>query len=349
MSGLEQGIADVFASLQNWLISSGATRSMMRMAWAVLTLLWLSHVAVSMRPGRPPDIVGTFGRLLVAAGLLTGVGTLNQIIVLVFGTLRDAGSAVLSGLITENWNEFAQTWLTKTNVLLQLAGAWFTYPWALGVLLAGILLGVALFAVGAMVYLAILFFAHLTLLLAIFLAPLAVALLAAPGTARWTARWAAVIVKTGLVVFSVRVIHAAAIYMAVIVPVRQVAGGFPSGFGQLGGGSANGAPDPGLLILNLATLLMFMFVGTGIGVYAMLRAERLTGQFIEGVAFGEGILAGPMWLRGQLAARASRQAAGDTASAHAIGSPAATREQWPPSHGNAQEATTMAPGGRLSG
>ncbi len=349
MSGLEHGIADVFASLQNWLVSSGATRSMMQLAWAVLTFLWLSHVAVSMRPGRPPDIVGTFGRLFVAGSLLTGVGTLNQIIVLVFGTLRDAGSSILSGLITENWTEFAQTWLRKTDLLLQLAGPWFTYPWALGVLLAGILLGILLFAVGSMIYLAILFFAQLTLLLAIFLAPLAVALLAAPGTARWTARWAVVIVKTGLVVFSVRVIHAAAIYLAVIVPVRQVTGALPSGLGQLGGGSANGSPDPGLLILNLAMLLMLMLIGTGIGVYAMLRAERLTGQFIDGVAFGEGIFAGPMWLRGQLAARASRQAMGDAASAPANAGEAPSREQWPPSRGNAQDATTMVPGGRLRG
>ena len=349
MSGLEHGIADVFASLQTWLVSSGATRSMMQLAWAVLTFLWLSHVAVSMRPGRPPDIVGTFGRLFVAGSLLTGVGTLNQIIVLVFGTLRDAGSSILSGLVTENWTEFAQTWLTKTNLLLQLAGPWFTYPWALGVLLAGILLGILLFAVGSMIYLAILFFAHLTLLLAIFLAPIAVALLAAPGTARWTGRWAAVIVKTGLVVFSVKVIHAAAIYLAVIVPVREVTGALPGGLGQLGGGSPNGSPDPGFLILNLAMLLMFMLIGTGIGVYAMLRAERLTGQFIDGVAFGEGIFAGPMWLRGQLAARASRRAMEDTPSAYTNAGEAASRDPWPPSRGSAQDATTMAPGGRLSG
>jgi hypothetical protein len=349
MSGLEHGIADVFASLQTWLVSSGATRSMIRLAWAVLTFLWLSHVAVSMRPGRPPDIVGTFGRLFVAGSLLTGVGTLNQIIILVFGTLRDAGSSILSGLVTENWTEFAQTWLTKTNLVFQLAGPWFTYPWALGVLLAGILLGTLLFAVGSMIYLAILFFAHLTLLLAIFLAPLAVALLAAPGTARWAGRWAAVIVKTGLVVFSVKVIHAAAIYLAVIVPVREVAAAFPGGLGQLGGGSANGSPDPGQLILTLATLLMFMLIGTGIGVYAMLRAERLTGQFIDGVAFGESIFGGPMWLRGQLAARASRRATEDTPSAHTNASEAASREPWPSSRGSAQDATTMAPGGRLSG
>jgi hypothetical protein len=147
----------------------------------------------------------------------------------------------------------------------------------------------------------------------------------------------------------VRVIHAAAIYLAVIVPVRQVTAALPSGLGQLGGSPANGVPDPGFLILNLAMLLIFMLIGTGIGVYAMLRAERLTGQFIDGVAFGEGILAGPMWLRAQLAARASRQAAAGTASVHPGPSAATSQEQWPPSRGNAQDATTLAPGGRRAG
>src|SRR5207302_1412998 len=188
MSGFERGIADVFAALEQWLISTGATQSMMRLAWAVLTSLWLGHVAVSLRPGSAPDIVGIFGRMFVAVGLL----------------------------------------------------------------------------------------------LALFLAPLAVALLAAPGTARWTARWAVVIVRTGLVVFCVRVIHAAAIYLAVIVPVRQVFAGNASGPG-LPGGIASFA---GLFQAGL--LLMQMVVGTGIGVYAMLRAERLTGQFVGGVAFGDG-------------------------------------------------------------
>jgi hypothetical protein len=334
VSALEHGIADVFTALQNWLVSSGATGSMMRLAWAVLTFLWLGHVAASMSPGRSPDIVGTFGRLIVAGGLLIGVGTLNQMIVLVFSTLRDAGSAVLSGLIAENWTQFVHTWLTQTNQLLQVSSAWFNYIWPLGALLAGILLGVVLFAVGAMVYLAILFFAHLTLLLAIFLAPLAVALLATPGTAKWTARWAVVIVKTGLVVFSVRVIHAAAIYLAVIVPVRQVAGDF----GSLGSGSASGLDNLFSLLLHVGTLLILMLIGTGIGVYAMLRAERLTGQFVEGVAFGEGLLGGRMWLRGQLAARASRQA-----------TESPEEEEGPYSEGRAQQATTMSPGGRLNG
>jgi len=53
MTGLEHGIADVFASLQNWLVSSGATRSMMQLAWAVLTFLWLTVYAVAIpRAGR---------------------------------------------------------------------------------------------------------------------------------------------------------------------------------------------------------------------------------------------------------------------------------------------------------
>lgn len=314
---------------------------MLQLSWAVLTFLWLGHVAVSMRPGRPPDVIGTFGRLFVAGGLLLGVGSLNQIIMLIFGTLRDAGSAVLLGLIGQSWGQFVQEWLApQAGVLFQSLGPWFAYPWALAVLLVGILLGVLLFAVGFMVYLAILFFAHLTLLLAIFLAPLAIALLAAPGTARWTGRWAVVIVKTGLVVFSVRLIHAAAIYLAVIVPVRQVSAGLTRGFQGLGGDPGRDPASLGVLMLNLAWLLVLMIVGTGIGVYAMLRAERLTGQFVEGVAFGEGIFAGPMWLRGRLAAWSAR--AGVEGGASSV-SPS---EPWGGSHGGAQAATLAKPGGR---
>src|SRR5205807_2234501 len=226
MSGFERGIADVFAALEQWLISTGATQSMMRLAWAVLTSLWLGHVAVSLRPGSAPDIVGIFGRMFVAVRLLLAIGFLNQIVQLAF----------------------------------------------------------------------------LTLLLELFLAPLAVALLAAPGTARWTARWAVVIVRTGLVVFCVRVIHAAAIYLAVIVPVRQVFAGNASGPG-LPGGIASFA---GLFQAGL--LLMQMVVGTGIGVYAMLRAERLTGRFVDGGALGDGARAagGPIAFGRPSAARAWR-------------------------------------------
>jgi hypothetical protein len=307
VSEFERGIADVFASLEGWLASTGATRSMLQLSWAVLTFLWLGHVATSMRPGRAPDVIGTFGRLLVAGGLLTAVGSVNQIIVMAFETMRDAGSAVLRGLIGQNWSQFVQEMLApQVGALFQLFGPWLTYGWALPALFAGILLGLFLFAVGFMVYLAILFFAHLTLLLAIFLAPLAIALLAAPGTARWTGRWVTVIVRTGLVVFSVRVIHAAALYLAVIFPVRQISARMASGF--------QGAGDPGrspvalgFLLVSLAWTLVLMIVGTGVGVYAMLRAERLTGQFIEGVAFGEGIFGGPLWLRGPLAAWSARQ------------------------------------------
>lgn len=313
---------------------------MLQLSWAVLTFLWLGHVAVSMRPGQPPDVVGTFGRLFVAGGLLLGVGSLNQIILVAFETLRNAGSAVLLGLIGQNWTQFVQEWLApQAGTLFQLLGPWFAYPWALAVLLTGILLGILLFAVGFMVYLAILFFAHLTLLLAIFLAPLAMALLAAPGTARWTGRWAVVIVKTGLVVFSVRVIHAAAIYLAVIVPVRQVSAGLTRGFQGLGGDPGRDPAALGVLILNLAWLLVLMIVGTGMGVYAMLRAERLTGQFVEGVAFGEGIFAGPMWLRGRVASWATRQADGGAPSV-------SSAESWGTSAGGAQAATLAKPGGR---
>ncbi len=350
MGGFERGIAEVFASLEGWLVSTGATRSMMQLAWAVLTFLWLGHVAASMRPGRPPDVVETFGRLIVAGGLLTAVGSLNRIIVLAFEALRDAGSAVLSGLIGQNWHQFVQELLApQAGVMFQTLGPWFAYPWALGVLLGGILLGVFLFALGFMVYLAILFFAHLTLLLAIFLAPLALALLAAPGTARWTGRWAVVIVKTGLVVFSVRVIHAAALYLAVIVPVRQVSAGLTSGFRGLGGGSGRDPAALGVLLLNLAWLLVLMLVGTGIGVYAMLRAERLTGQFVEGVAFGEGIFAGPRWLGGHVAAWYSRQASDvSPPSLAGVDHRPGPQGPWSTSGGGAQEATTAKPGGRVS-
>ena len=341
MGGFERGIADVFASFEGWLVSTGATGSMLKLAWAVLTFLWLGHVAASMRPGQHPDVVAMFGRLLIAGGLLIGVGSLNQIIVMAFETMRNAGSAVLLGLIGQNWNQFVQQWLApQAGVLFQSLGPWFAYPWALAVLLAGLLLGVFLFAAGFMVYLAILFFAHMTLLLAIFLAPLAMALLAAPGTARWTGRWAVVIVKTGLVVFSVRVIHAAAIYLAVIVPVRQVSTGLTSGFQGLGGDAGHDPAALGILILNLAWLLVLMIVGTGIGVYAMLRAERLTGQFVEGVAFGEGIFAGPMWLRGRLAAWSARQ--GMDGGVSSMVSP----DPWGTLGTGAQEATLVKPGGR---
>lgn len=342
----ERGIADVFASLEGWLVSSGATRSMLQLAWAVLTFLWLGHVAASMRPGRPPDVIGTFSRLVVAGGLLTAVGSLNRVIVLAFEALRDAGSAVLSGLIGQNWHQFVQEWVAQAGTLWQRLAPWFTHPWAIPALLGAVLIGTLLFAIGYMVYLAILFAAHLTLLLAIFLAPLALAMLAAPGTARWTARWAVVIVKTGLVVFSVRVIHAAAIYLAVIVPIRQVSAGLTSGFQGPGGDGGSGLGAFGVLLLNLALFLVLMIVGTGVGVYAMLHAERLTGQFVEGV--GEGILGEPRWLVG-LGIRSSRWALERYSSSGGDADyPPAPQPQWRASRGGAQEATTVKPGGRVS-
>jgi hypothetical protein len=348
VGGFERGIADVFGSLEGWLVSTGATRSMVRLAWAVLTFLWLGHVAASMRPGRPPDVVETFGRLIVAGGLLTAVGSITRVIVLAFEALRDAGSAVLSGLIGQGWHQFVQEWSAQAGVVFQTLGPWFTYPWAMGVLLGVILIGVLLFAVGFMVYLAILFFAHLTLLLAIFLAPLALALLAAPGTARWTARWAVVIVKTALVVFSVRVIHAAVIYLAVIVPVRQVSAGLSGGLGGLGRDPGGNPFALGVLLMNLGWFLVLMIVGTGVGVYAMLRAERLTGQFVEGVAFGEGIFGGPRWLGGRLVSWYAHQASGgDPASMIAAGHSPGAQGPWS-AEGGAQEATTAKPGGRIS-
>ena len=229
-TGLEHAIADVFAAFEAWLVSTGATASMLRLAWAVLTALWLGHVAVESRPGRQFDLIEVFGRLLIAGGLLTAVGPLTQVIVTGFDTLRDAGAAVLQGLIGQSWAQFVRALLgPQMTTLFGLVGPWFTYPWALTLLAVGLLCGVVLFAIGVMVYLAILFFAYLTLLLAIFLAPLALALLAAPATQRWTARWAVVVVRTGLVVFCVRVIHAATLYLAVIAPVRGVMSGFQQG------------------------------------------------------------------------------------------------------------------------
>jgi hypothetical protein len=318
MAGIERGIADVFAALENWLVATGATDSMMRLGWAILTALWLGYIAMSIRPGRQPDVVDAFGRLITAAGLLTAVGSLTGVIVTGFEDLRGAGAALLDGLIGQSWSQFVQTWLTpQIGSLLTLAGPWFAYPWAMLVVLGGVILGVFLFAVGATVYLAILFFAHLTLLLAIFLAPVAVALLAAPATQRWTARWAVVIVRTGLVVFSVRLIHEAVLYLAVIVPVREVASALQNGPPQAG--SPGGGPVALVgLILSLTRFLFLMLVGTGVGVYAMLRAEKLTGQFVEGVAFGESLLGGPLWLRGQIARWHARSGGGgaDPAVAH---------------------------------
>jgi hypothetical protein len=107
----------------------------------------------------------------------------------------------------------------------------------------------------------------------------------------------------------------------------------------LGGDPGRDPAALGVLILNLAWLLVLMIVGTGMGVYAMLRAERLTGQFVEGVAFGEGIFAGPMWLRGRVAAWSTRQAGGGAPSV-------SSAESWGTSAGGAQVATLAKPGGR---
>ncbi len=380
MAGIERGIGEVFVALEDWLVTSGATAAMMRLAWAVLTVLWLGYVAVSVRPGRYPDLIDVFGRLAVAGGLLTAMGALTRIITIGFETLRGAGAAVLNGLIGESWSQFVQGWLTpQLSTTFNLVAPWFAYPWAMPLLGAGLVLGILLFALGVMVYLAILFFAHLTLLLAIFLAPLAVALLATPSTQRWTARWAAVIVRTGLVVFSVRVIHAAVLYLAVIVPVRELASGMQRGF-PWGDLPSTGATDwlargAGMLTvyLRLGWFLFLMLVGTGIGIYAMLRAERLTGQFVDGVAFGEHVFGGPWWAGRELAHWYARSG-GDIAARGAIGGGegqtlAAVLSTGASgtgaggtgaggmggggiggsgAGGGAQEATVMKPGGRFS-
>jgi hypothetical protein len=343
-AGIEQAIADVFTSLETWLVSTGATASMSRLAWAVLTVLWLGHVAAASRPGRQFDLIEAFGRLIVAGGLLTAVGPVTQAIVLGFDTFRDAGTAVLNSLIGQSWEQFTRSWLVpQMGAFFDAAGPWFTYPWALGAMLVGLLLGILLLATGIMVYLAILFFAQLTLLLAIFLAPLAMALLAAPATQRWAARWAVVVARTALVVFCVRILHAAVLYLAVIVPVQQVASGVRQGFPQPG---ANPAQAVGLLIFDLAGYLFLMLIGTGIGVYAMLRAEHLIGQFVEGVAFGQGVFGGSLWLQRHAAAWIERSTAGSLEPNVATGysGPGGT---WSVV-GGAQEATVMPPTGRAS-
>ena len=340
-AGIEHAIADVLAALEAWLVSTGAAASMGRLAWAVLTVLWLGHVAASSRPGRQMDLIEAFGRLIVAGGLLTGVGPLTRTIVIGFDAFRDAGTAVLTGLIGQNWDQFVQGWLVpQMTAFFDVASPWFTNSWALTVLVAGLLLGVLLFAVGVMVYLAILFFAHLTLLLAMFLAPLAIALLAAPATQRWTGRWVVVVVRTALVVFCVRVIHAAVLYLAVIVPVRDAASGFQQGFPQPG---ATPMAAIGVLLFDLASYLFLMLVGTGIGVYAMLRAGHLVGQFVEGTTFGQGVFAGPMWLQRQAAGWIERQSRDQLEPSVAIGSAG----PWSGGAGGAQEATTMRATGRL--
>jgi len=334
-TGLERAIADVFTAFEAWLVSTGATASMLRLAWAVLTVLWLGHVGASARPGQQLELIEVFGRLVIAGGLLTAVGSVSEVILTGFDTLRDAGAAVLQGLIGQSWAQFVNALLgPQMSTLFGLVGPWFTYPWALAVLAVGILCGIVLFAVGVMVYLAILFFAHLTLLLAIFLAPLALALLAAPMTQRWTGRWAVVVVRTALVVFCVRVIHAATLYLAVIVPVRDVASSFQQGWIAPG---QDPAVALGGLLLGLVGYLFAMLVGTGIGVYAMLRAEHLIGQFVDGAIFGQAVLAGPMWLGRYAVGWADRHGRGGSEPNTAIGS-TASGDPWT---GGAQEATVL--------
>jgi TrbL/VirB6 plasmid conjugal transfer protein len=344
MTGIEQAIADVFATLENWLISTGATQSMIGLAWAVLTALWLGYVAMATRPGREPDLIDAFGRLLVAGGLLAAVGSLTREIVLMFETMRNAGTAVLNQMIGQSWNQFAQSWLVpEMGALFNTAGP-LAGSWAFTALIVALLLGAVLFAVGAMVYLAILFFAHLTLLLAIFLAPLALALLASPATQRWTGRWLVVIIRTGLVVFCVQVIHAATLYLAVIYPVHAIGEGLQNTFRNLPGYLRTpltlGPGSALLVLLDTAWMLFLMFVGTGVGVYTMLRAERLTGQFVEGVALGQGIFAWPLRLGGQIAdAREGHSSTGPNVAMRGgespLGEPAGAQG------GGAQDATTM--------
>lgn len=339
MNGLERGIADVFTSFESWLVSTGATASVMRLAWAVLSVVWLAHIAVSTRPGREPDLVGAFARLLLVGGLLSGIGGLTRAILLGFETFRSAGTAVLNGLIGQTWTQFVQdTLIPQFGQMLRVSSAWFVYPWAIAVLVAGAGFGIVLFGIGTAVYLAILFFAHLTLLLALFLAPLAIALLAAPSTQQWTARWAMIVVRVGLVVFCVRLVHAAALYLAVIVPFREVAAALPTD--PQGGAGLGGL---GAVLWRLAALLFLMLVGTLIGVYAMLRVERLVAQFVDGPSLGQSVLAGPMWARGQIAAAYARAAGGTPEANIAAGAglPPEQRAAAEYGSGGAQDATVL--------
>jgi hypothetical protein len=337
VDGIERGIGEVFNAFEAWLVSTGATDSMMRLAWAVLTALWLGYVALSTRPGRDADLIGAFGRLIVAGALLSGIGSVTGAILLGFETFRGAGAAVLSGLVGQTWTQFLQgTLVPQFGQMLRVSSAWFVYPWAVAIIVVGAGLGILLLAVGTAVYLAILFFAHLTLLLAVFLAPLAIALLAAPSTQRWTVRWLVVVVRCALVVFCVRVVHAAALYLAVIVPLREV-GTSLSAAPQSGGPLALG-----LLLGRLAMLLFLMLVGTVVGIYAMLRVERVTSQFVEGASFGESVLAGPMWMRSQVAVSYARAAARvPDANAGTAGGLQAAVPQGDSGSGGAQTATVL--------
>jgi hypothetical protein len=342
VTALEHGIADVFASFETWLVSTGATDSLMRLSWAVLSVLWLGHVAVSTRPGREPDLVGAFARLILAGGLLAGIGTVTRTVLVGFETFRNAGAAVLDGLIGETWSQFVQgTLVPQLEQMLRVSSVWFAYPWVAGVIAAGAGLGVVLFGVGTAVYLAILFFAHLTLLVAVFLAPLAIALLAAPSTQRWTGRWVVVVVRVALVVFCVRIVHAAVLYLAVIVPFRDLSAALPADPQGLGGAGGLGA-----LLWRLAALLFLMLVGTAIGVYAMLRVERLVGQFVEGAAFGESALAGPLWARGQIAAAYARAAAARAPEANVVPGAGAPPDQQPGGRGDGSQRATVLGGHR---
>jgi hypothetical protein len=104
-----------------------------------------------------------------------------------------------------------------------------------------------------------------------------------------------IVVRTGLIVFCVRVIHAAALYLAVIVPFRDAAAAIP------GPGSAVGPLGLATALWRLTALLFVMLAGTLVGVYAMLRVENLIAQFVHGGVF-QGASALPLWLRSQVIA-----------------------------------------------
>jgi hypothetical protein len=75
----------------------------------------------------------------------------------------------------------------------------------------------------------------------------------------------------------------------------------------------------------------------------MLRVERLIGQFVDGASFGEAVLAGPVWARGQIAAAYAR-AAGRPPAANVAAGAGITLEQRAADsggQGGAQDATVL--------
>ena len=90
-------------------------------------------------------------------------------------------------------------------------------------------------------------------------------------------------------------------------------------------------------MLALVGYLFAMLVGTGVGVYAMLRAEQLVGQFVDGAVFGQGVLTGPVWLGRHAAGWIDRHGGGAAEPNPAAGT-ALAGDPW---GGGAQQATVV--------